>query len=133
MGEEQARRRVRSQRNQALERDIGRAVRETREQAGLSREALAARMGLRPDQLKRMEEATNVLNVSRLAAAARELGVRVGHFYGRHDPTRTAPTPPTVPPLMDHPDSHRLMQAYADAPREVRENFAALLEVLARR
>nr|WP_246152364.1 helix-turn-helix transcriptional regulator [Roseospira navarrensis] len=116
-----------------MERDIGRALRETREQVGLSRETLAARMGLRPDQLKRMEEATNVLTASRLEAAARELGVRVGHFYGGHDPMRVASCPPGIPPLMDHPESHDLMQAYAAAPREVRKNFAALLEVLARR
>nr|WP_281392791.1 helix-turn-helix transcriptional regulator [Roseospira goensis] len=127
---------VRGRRDAALERSVGQRLRALREAAGVSREVMAARMGLTPAQLRKLEEAITIIPVAHLAVAARVLGVTVGDFYGGRDPL-AAPAPAgrrcaEADPLC-HPESRALLSAYYAAPESVRRDFASLLAALVRR
>ncbi|KAA5606511.1 helix-turn-helix transcriptional regulator [Roseospira marina] len=127
---------VRGRRNITLERTIGHAVREARLRAGLSRDDLAARMGLRPAQLRRLENATVIIRIDHLAAAARCLDVPVSAFYGPYAPlsadeASNAPPHPMPPQLYDTEETRALLEAYRTSPPDVRQSFLALLRSLA--
>jgi transcriptional regulator with XRE-family HTH domain len=118
-----------------MERSIGERVRILRERAGLSRDDMAARMGLTTLQLRKLEDATNIIPVAHLAAAARVLDVSVATFYGPYDPLqpgRDGPAAPAVAPP-DDPDIPALISAYEAAPDSVRQSFVSLLKSLSRR
>lgn len=68
---------VRGRRDLAIERQVGAEVRRLREQAGLSLEEMAARMGLSPPRLRKLETATNIITVAQMARAAHVLAVSV--------------------------------------------------------
>ncbi len=134
---------VRGQRDPGLERAIGARVRALREKAGLGREDMAARLGITPVRMRKLETATAIINVAVLQRIAQILGVRVGDFYpepGSGLPqTRTAPggssrMRPVGPPAggpgdpMAHPESLALIKAYYAAPAPVRANFLGLLQ-----
>lgn len=129
MTQEPGPRRVRGRRDITLERHVGRAMRDLRERHGLSREDMAQRMGVSSQQLRKLEEATVVIPVARLQAAAQALGVSVGDFFPVDDLT---PAPPDPSP-MDHPQTRALIEAYYMAPDTVRASFSALLASLSRR
>jgi len=112
-----------------LERHVGQAMRDIRERQGLSREDMAQRMGVSSQQLKKLEEATVVIPVARLQAAAQALGVSVGDFFPEDDVT----APALDPSPMDHPQTRALIEAYYTAPDSVRASFSALLASLSRR
>jgi len=132
-------RRVRGQRNEALEREIGARVRALRERAGLSREALAGDVGLTTLQLGKLETAANIVNVSHLARIARALGVRVGDFYPDPDPSAhmaadgdassgARANSRTIKDPMQHPESKALMEAYQAIPDSLKTDVLALLQ-----
>ncbi len=104
-------------------------MRDLREHRGLSREDMAQRMGISSQQLRKLEEATVVIPVARLQAAAQALGVSVGDFFPVDDLTPDAPEPTP----MDHPQTRALIEAYYTAPDTVRASFSALLASLSRR
>ncbi|WP_281242510.1 helix-turn-helix domain-containing protein [Rhodospira trueperi] len=117
-----------------MERDIGEKIRRFREAAGLSREEMAARMGLNPLQMRKLEDGTNIIPVVYLSRAAGILGVSVEAFYGEYDPERDGSAPgQTVPTPLEHPESRALIEAYYEAPEPVRKSFSALLQSFARR
>lgn len=122
---------VRGQRNVALEREIGARIRTLRQAAGLSIDDMAARMGLKPMQLRKLENATIIIPVATLARAAEVLGVSVGEFYTSHDPGADSNRP--LPHPLDNPEHRALIQAYKAAPAPVRSHFASLMEALGRR
>lgn len=139
MDDESGTRRVRGQRDEALERQIGARVRALREQAGLSREALAEHIGLTPLQLGKLETAANIVNVSHLARIARALGFRVGDFYPDPDPSAhmaaesdasslAGANGRTIKDPMEHPESKALIEAYQAIPTDLKTGVLALLQ-----
>jgi len=63
---------------------LGRAVRTLRRDRDLSQEALAARAGLHPNQVGRLERGTNV-QVGTLLAVVEGLGVGLAELGRRYD------------------------------------------------
>jgi transcriptional regulator with XRE-family HTH domain len=113
---------VRGRRDPALERTVGASLRTHREELGMSRETLAAGMGITPAKLRDLETATAIVNVGYLARAAQCLGCTVGDFFPAQ-PEQTAADSP-----MMHPESQALIKAYYAAPRQHRAAFVDLLQ-----
>ena len=65
---------------------LGRIVRERREQAGLSLNALAAESGVSTGLLSQLERGSGNPSYNTLIKLAHALGVRVGDFFGGQDP-----------------------------------------------
>ena len=108
-------------------------MRDLREQRGVSREEMARRMGVSSQHVKKLEEATVVIPVARLQAAAQALGVSVGDFFPDNDVVAPAPSSAPGASPMDHPQTRELIEAYYMAPDNVRASFSALLASLSRR
>lgn len=67
--------------------DLGRAVRAIRRDLDLSQEALAARSGLHPNQVGRLERGTNV-QVGTLLAVVNGLGIGLAELGRAYDVRR---------------------------------------------
>jgi transcriptional regulator with XRE-family HTH domain len=65
----------------AIDRCIGRRIRELRLQLGLSRLALGEQLGVSAHQIQKYEKGINRISASTLHAAAGVLQVRVGYFF----------------------------------------------------
>lgn len=112
---------VRGRRDPALERTVGASLRAHREELGMSRETLAAGMGITPAKLRALETATAIVNVAYLARAAQCLGCTVGDFFPAQPQQSAADSP------MMHPESRALINAYYAAPKKYRAHFLELM------
>jgi transcriptional regulator with XRE-family HTH domain len=77
---------ARGRRVQAVDRAVGRRLRERRLELGLTQQQAAELVGMIPQQLQKYETGANRIYVGRLHRIAETFGVEVGHFFEEIDP-----------------------------------------------
>lgn len=77
-------------RSDPLDVHVGHNIRARRGTLGLSRQQLAARLGIAVQQLYKYETGVNRIAASRLYEIARVLGIGVGHLFAGLDDTTSA-------------------------------------------
>jgi transcriptional regulator with XRE-family HTH domain len=90
----------RARAKQAVRDDVGRRIREHREQSKLSLRELARRLGISPSAISQIETGKSRPSVSTLYSIVTELGISLDELFGGRDapaPRRPAAEPPVEP------------------------------------
>lgn len=101
---------------------------------GMNQEALATALGLTSQQVQKYEKGTNRLSASRLAAAAKALGVPISYFF---EGLRASGADLDIPGLSWRELQHRpetidlIRHFYAIADARLREQFLLMVKAVA--
>jgi transcriptional regulator with XRE-family HTH domain len=108
---------------------VGATIRMFRINRGISQTALAAKIGVSFQQVKKYEDGSNRVGASRLSAIAAVLGISVGElFESRQDRTTDSNSPVR---LLAEPGALRVLKAYVRTNARVRLAIAKLVESIA--
>lgn len=102
--------------------DIGLKIRTFRQNAGLSQEELAERVGVTAQQIQKYETAKTRLTTDRLQLIAGALQVRAAAFFHHHKDDLT----------LNEKESDFIRRLRKVRNRKIHDSFAAILEALAK-
>lgn len=77
---------------EGLKRSLGTKIRAARKRAGLTQEALAARIGKTPESVSNIERGHQTPSIETLAVLARELTLPISEFFGVDDAVAATPS-----------------------------------------
>jgi transcriptional regulator with XRE-family HTH domain len=105
--------------------DIGKRIRDLREERGLTQREVARRAGLTPSGVGFIENGqTQNPSAETVVAIARALGVRVEALLGEPVPLGEAPPPPGLPVWAAMPDVNTFSRRVSELSKDDLDNFA---------